>query len=348
MHAARIHAADRAVLRLTFGLGLSVLVAYGLGVALPYLVCVLAVIVLCKPGPPLPLLKGLIGAGLIALLVAAGGIMVPLLRHYALSGLLLTATILFSVFFIGLTKGGGLTMILVIAFTLIPVAGTADPALVGALSGTIAIGVITGTLADAIAHVLFPPPSGAAPVQAAAPNLSHETAGWIATRAVLIVMPVFILALTNPSLYLAAIMKTVALGQQAGDTTARSAGRELIGSTLMGALLALVAWLGLSLLPSLWMLMLWVMVIALWAGSGLFRTRRTALSPSFWSNALITSLILLGPAIEDSANGKSVLEASAVRTGLYLVVAFYAWAMVWLFERWRALRSARMERGLLR
>ena len=48
-------------------------------------------------------------------------------------------------------------------------------------------------------------------------------------------MPVFVLALTNPAFYLAAIMKTVTLGQQAGATNARSAGRELVGSTLMGA-----------------------------------------------------------------------------------------------------------------
>ena len=123
-------------------------------------------------------------------------------------------------------------------------------------------------------------------------------------------MPVFVLALTNPSFYLAAIMKTVALGQQAGETDARHAGRELVGSTLMGALIALGVWLGLSLWPSLWMLVLWLMAAALWAGSALFGARRTRFRPSFWSNALITSLILLGPAIEDSASGKSVLEGA--------------------------------------
>ena len=151
-------------------------------------------------------------------------------------------------------------------------------------------------------------------------------------------MPVFVLALTNPSFYLAAIMKTVALGQQAGETDARHAGRELVGSTLMGALIALAVWLGLSLWPSLWMLMLWLMAAALWAGSALFGARRTRFRPSFWSNALITSLILLGPAIEDSASGKSVLEGAVMRTSLFVGVALYAWATVWALERWRARR----------
>ena len=165
-----------------------------------------------------------------------------------------------------------------------------------------------------------------------------EAARWVALCGTLIVMPVFVLALTNPSFYMAAIMKTVALGQQAGETDARHAGRELVGSTLMGALIALAVWLGLSLWPSLWMLMLWLMAAALWAGSALFGARRSRLRPSFWSNALITSLILLGPAIEDSASGKSVLEGAVMRTSLFVGVALYAWATVWALERWRARR----------
>ena len=74
---------------------------------------------------------------------------------------------------------------------------------------------------------------------------------------------------------------------------------------------------------------------ALWAGSALFGARRSRFRPSFWSNALITSLILLGPAIEDSDSGKSVLLGSAMRTSLFIGVALYAWATVWLLERWR-------------
>ena len=67
-------------------------------------------------------------------------------------------------------------------------------------------------------------------------------------------MPVFVLALINPAFYLAVIMKTVTVGQQADSTNARSAGRELVGSTLMGAFMATVVWGGLSLRPNLWML----------------------------------------------------------------------------------------------
>ena len=103
--------------------------------------------------------------------------------------------------------------------------------------------------------------------------------------------------------------------------------------------MATLVWLGLSLRPNLWMLMLWLMAAALWAGAKLFGIRRTSFAPSFWSNALVTMLILLGPAIEDAAVGKDVYKASATRVALFVGVALYAWATVWALERWRASRS---------
>ena len=331
--------ADKAVLRLTVGLGVAVLVAYGFALPMPFVVCVMAVIVLSKPGPPMPLAKGAATAALLAVLLTLGVLMVPVLENYRLTGLLLTAIILYAVFYKGLLTRNPVTMVLVMAFALIPVAGVADQAVVGWLSVTIAVGVLTGGLVKSLSYALFPDTPSPVRKQPAARSMSHEAATWIALRATAIVMPVFVLALTNPSLYLAAIMKTVTLGQQAGETTARSAGKELVGSTLMGALVGACVWLGLSLLPNLWMLALWLMAAALWCGSAMFGARRSGFRPSFWSNALITALILLGPAIEDSANGKSVLQASAVRTSLFVAVAAYAWATVWALERWRESRS---------
>jgi hypothetical protein len=227
----------------------------------------------------------------------------------------------------------------VIAFTVIPVAGVADQALSTVLSVAVGVGLGTGVLVSGVSHAFFPDAPGPANIAAAPATVSPETASWEALRATLVVMPVFVLALTNPAFYLAAIIKTVALGQQAGSTNARSAGRELVGSTLMGGWMAALVWSGLSLWPNLWMLMLWMVAAALWAGARLFGVKATAFPPSFWSNALVTMLILLGPAIEDSANGKDVFEASATRICLFVGVALYAWGTVWALERWRASRS---------
>jgi len=330
-----MHARDKAVLRLSLGLGLASALAYGFALPVPFVSCVLAVLVLSKPGPPLPLVKGLIVALLFAGFVLAGVLMVPLLENYAFAGILLTAVIVFSVIHAGQLSGSPATVLLVISFALIPVAGVADQALVSLLSISLAVGFAVGTLVSTVSSRLFPDPVEPGQVGKQRPPPDHAQARWIALRTVAIVMPVFVLALTNPSFYLAAVMKTVTLGQQASELDARSAGRELIGSTLMGAFVALAVWCGLSLWPTLWMLVLWLMAAALWTGAGMLRIRQTRYRPSFWSNALVTALILLGPAIEDSASGKSVLLGAAMRTSLFVFVALYAWAIVWLLERWR-------------
>ncbi|HEX3141464.1 MAG TPA: hypothetical protein VHQ87_15505 [Rhizobacter sp.] len=333
-----MHARDKAVLRLSIGLGLASALAYGFALPVPYVSCILAVIVLSKPGPPLPLVKGLIVALLLAGFVLAGVLMVPLLEHFAFTGVLVTAVVVFGLIYSGQVKGSPLTIVLVISFALIPVAGVAEQMLVSLLSVSLAVGFAVGTLVSGVSALLFPDTAEAGPQGKERPPPDHTQARWIALRTTVIVMPVFVLALINTS-YLAAVMKTVTLGQQASELTARSAGRELVGSTLMGAFVALAVWSGLSLWPTLWMLILWLMSAALWTGSGMLRTRTTRFSPSFWSNALITALILLGPAIEDSASGKSVLLGSAMRTSLFVGVALYAWATMWLIERWRASRK---------
>jgi hypothetical protein len=329
--------ADKAVLRLAVGLGLAVLIAYGAALPLPYIVCLMAVLVLTKPGPPLPLARGAAIAAVLAALVSVGVLMVPLLENYALAGVLLTGVILYGLFFVGIRTGNPLTMVLVVAFTLIPVAGVAEQALVTAIAVTLAVGVALGSLVGGVSHAFFPDPPRPAGKKAA-PAVDRETASWIALRGMLVVLPAFVLALTDPSSYMATIMKSAQLGQQAGSTDTRKAGQELVGSTLAAAGIALVVWVGLSLWPNLWMLVLWLTGAALWVGARLYRVVPTAFSPAFWNNALVTTIILIGPAIEDSANGSAVLQASAVRVGLFVGVSLYAWAMVWALERWRAAR----------
>jgi hypothetical protein len=331
---------DKANLRLAVGLGLAVLIAYGAGLPMPFAVCVMAVILLCKPGPPMPLAKGIVSALVLAGLLTGGVLMVPLLENYAVTGIMLTAAVVYGIFLLG-ARGGAITTLLALAFVLMPVAGVAEQALVGMLAVTIATGVLIGVFVGSLSHAFFPDAPTDLRAQPSSLSVRHESAHWIALRATLIVMPVFVLALTNPSLYVAAIMKTVALSQQAEETRASDAGRELVGSTLMGALIAAVLWMGLSLLPNLWILMLWMMLAALWTGARMFGVRGSTHPPSFWSNALITALILFGPAIEDSVNGKSVLEASLVRTALFVAVALYAWGTIYVLERWRNVRLQR-------
>jgi hypothetical protein len=231
-----IDAASRPVLRLTIGVGFALAVAYGMALTLPYIAVLVAVMILSKEGPPMPLLKACIAGVALMLVTGSGLLLVPLLENYAFAGIGLIGVALFVLFYLGTKSANPLLNLLVVAFTMIPVAGVMEQAAAIAVIQTLAAGVVLGAASSAFAHVFLP--AVAATSQQKPKPASPASVKWIALRGVVIVLPVVVLALQNPSMYMAAIMKTAALGQQASTLNAKDAGRELLGSTLMGALLA--------------------------------------------------------------------------------------------------------------
>jgi hypothetical protein len=91
-------------------------------------------------------------------------------------------------------------------------------------------------------------------------------------------------------------------------------------------------WFALRLFVNIWMFYLWMLLFGLLAGRKLFRLSPTRFSPGFWVNSLVTMIILLGQSVQDSAAGKDVYRAFAVRMGLFLAVTVYAWFMLQLFN----------------
>ncbi|WP_324037804.1 hypothetical protein [Aeromonas caviae] len=328
-----MHNADRAVLRIGTGIGLATGICYGLALPMPHLGVIMAWVVLCRPGEALGLKKGLAGGLLLLGIMTAGVLLVPLLTHYALAAVLLVALLLYLLMQQAMAGKGAAAMLLIMAITVIPVAGLIEQSLAIALAQMMGLGILIGTLVNRLAHALFPPlPVAGAATRAPPPPPEHPER--LALRAVAMVLPVWLLALGNPAFYIPAVMKTVTLAQQSTSLNARQAGQELVLSTLMGALLAFALWLGLSLWPSLLMLVLMLALMTLWLARRLVRLVAGRFPPSFWSNAWITTLILFGPAIEDSATGKDVWLAAAMRCGLYLVVAGYGWLCILLLEQW--------------
>ena len=161
-----MHPADKAVLRLTIGMGLAVLIAYGLALPAPFVVCMMTVVFLCKPGPPIPFVKGVVVSLVIWGVLTAGVLMVPLLEHYALTGVALTAALLFGLYFVGVRSGNPLTIILVIAFAAIPVAGVADQAWPSAWAGPSPWGSASASWSASSRTPSFPMrPRGARPLR---------------------------------------------------------------------------------------------------------------------------------------------------------------------------------------
>lgn len=328
-----MHNADSAVLRIGIGIALAALVCYGLALPMPHLGCIMAWMVLCLPGEPIRLKKGIIGGVVLLIMMISGVLLVPLLSHYALAAMILIALLLYHLMLKAMAGKGAAIMLLIMAIMVIPVAGLIEQALAITIAQMMAIGILLGTLVNVIAHSLFPPKVISQAKKP--PFVPPEHPKRLALRAVVIVIPVWLLALSDPAFYIPAVMKTVMLAQQTTSLNAKEAGKELLLSTLMGALLAFALWMGLSIWPSLLMLVLMLSLMTLWLARRLVRVVPSRFPPSFWSNAWITALILFGPAIADSAMGKDVWLAASMRCGLYLLVVGYGWFCIITLEYWR-------------
>lgn len=323
-------------LRLAFGTALCTAASYGFALPLSFLSPVLAVLLLASMPRPLPVKMALILTLVAAFTTSLGLLLVPLLRYYPVCGVLLIGVGLFLVFTYGLRGGNVLLMtFLVIGMTMISAAGFASFELAMAVIGALVKGLLLAVVIVGLSHILFPEPVNS-PAPPPAPALPAEDVPRVALRATLIVLPTFLLVLIDPASYLPIILKAVSLGQQSTTTRTHHAGRELLGSTLLGGLLAVLFWCALSLFVHLWMFFLWMLLFGLLVARKLYRMHPTQLTPGFWLNTLITMIILLGQSVEDSAAGKDVYSAFAVRMGLFILVTLYGTLMMYVLVAHRS------------
>lgn len=325
----------RRALRLGLGVAAGVALGFGFGLPLPFLTPLLVLFLLVASQRPLTAKSGLILTLTAALSNSCGLLLIAPLRYYPLSGVLLVALGLFLCFRFSLRGGNGLlATLLVIGLTLISAAGTVSSALAQTVIEGLIKALLLTTLCVAVSHWLFPEPPGQPSPPTAVP-MSAERSSWIALRAMLVVMPAYLLALIDPSSYIPLVMKSVSLGQQVCSTSAKDAGRELLGSTLLGGLLTIAFWSLLSIFPHLWMFFLWTLLFVLLIARRLYRLAVTRMTPSFWLNTCATLIILLGQSVQDSVAGKDVIGAFAVRMGLFIIVTLYACAAVYLIDQRR-------------
>ncbi|QEM82681.1 DUF2955 domain-containing protein [Halomonas binhaiensis] len=332
--------AARRTFRFALVVALSLVLAYGLGTPLPFLAPLFGVLLTTAPAPPVGV-KGLLTLTLVVTLtLGIGLVLAPMLRQYPLSAVLIIAVSLYLSTLLNVGLGKGLvSTLLIMGSTLIPAAGLVSQALAASVIQALIIGIFLAIISQWLIYPFFPEDSakqGSAP-----PPPDAGQSNWIALRATLIVLPPVLLAFTNPSLYLPLIMKSALLAQQGSVVSARAAGRELLGSTFLAGGLAILFWFGLKLWPSLWMFFLWMLLVGLYVASKLYGVLASRFAPTFWQNVIVTLLILLGPAVEDSANGKDVYEAFIVRFALFIAVTAYAWSAIFALERLRARRLAR-------
>lgn len=327
----------RRVYRFTLVMTLSATVAFALQLSFTLLPPVLAILLSLKPAPP-PRFKGLLAIVMVVLLTTGMGVLLgPLLQYAPVSGVLLVLLGLYasSYLMVNLNQGA-LGAFLAMGFTLISSLGVSSPELAQLMVETLAGSVIIVILCQWLVYPFFPedpiPPAPAAPTGGEGGALRSN---WIALRSTFIVAPVYLVALSDPSTWLAALMKALTLGQQRSWGGVREAGMELLGSTFLGGCLAVLFWMLLGILPNLWMIFLLSLLLGLLGGARLLGVTASRFPPSFWSNTLMTLWIMLAPALADAASGKDVYKAFLTRFVLFLAITLYAWFAIVLLESWR-------------
>ena len=341
-----MHVQARRVFRLSITVALALAAGYALRLPLPFLAPLFALMLTAPPKPTMGL-KGLFGLVMVVLLsLGIGLILIPMLQAYPLAGLLLVVLGLYLSFYITVHMGKALLgTFLTIGFTLISAAGMVDYALATTLIQSLVIGMTAAVVCQWLVYPWFPedPVSVGQPAEQ---GPSHENSNWIALRATLIVLPVYLLTLSDPLAYLAIIMKSVSLGQQSSVVNARSAGKELLGSTFLGGFFAILFWVMLGIQTSLWMFFLLMLLFGVYFSSKIYQLAKTRFPASYWLNVGMTMLILLGPAVEDSDSGNDVYTAFMVRMGLFVAVTLYAWLAVYVLEYLRERRANRVAGAL--
>ncbi len=331
----------RRVFRLSFTMALALAAGYALQLQLPYLAPIFALLLTIQPGPPLGPKKLIALTLVIPLTMGVGLLLIPLLQQYPLPAVLLVGLGLYASFYLTVNQGKAiLGTFLTIGFTLISAAGTVSSALATLVIQSLVIGIVVAILCQWLVYPCFP--EDAAPSKAKPqPDKSPEQSNWIALRGTLIMLPAYLLVLTNPAMYMPVIMKSVSLSQQSSLVHVNTAGRELLGSTFLGGCFAITFWMLLGLSVNLWMFFLWMLLFATFFAGKIYGVIASRLPPSFWQNVALTLLILLGSTVMDSQNGKDVYAAFFTRMSLFVVVSLYAWLAVYLLDGWRTRRRAR-------
>ncbi len=341
-----MHPQARWVFRLSLTVALALLLGYAMNMALPFLPPIFALMLSAKPGPAMPL-KALVGLSLVAVVTTGVGILlIPLLLAYPMTALMVVALGLFLSFYVTVNLGKALVgAFLTVGITLISAAGTVSDQLATLVIQDLLLSIALAILCQWLVYPWFAADPAPANPDSEAPSTDDQST-WIALRGTLIIFPAYLLVLTNPMAYLPVIMKSVGLVQQGSMLDARNAGRELLGSTFLAGLLAVLFWSALKLAPNLWSFF-WLMLLTMvWAAARIYQVRPSRYPASFWVNTIVTMLILLGPAVQDSANGKDVVTAFAVRMSLFVAVTLYAWLAIWLLESWRGRRMRRSRADL--
>jgi hypothetical protein len=331
-------------LRFALGTSLSLWFSQAVGWPLSFVAPVFTSVILAMPAPALPL-KG--GLGLVLVLLVslnAGTLLLPTLLNQPAVGILLLVIALFWSFYFT-AKGGSpaLGTFATLGIALSTAIGSVNVSAVLELIGYMGFAACAGVLFVWLAHGLLPD-SMAAPFEKPAPQQQSkvttpdlERARWSAFRSLLIVLPIalWLLISAGSASYLAVMLKVASMGQQTTNEDTGKAGRSLLLSTVIGGVGAIIGWQVLSIAPTLTMYTLFVAIAALLMGRRIYKGTAAHPDSEVWSYGFLTMLIILAPAVLDSAGGDTAGLKFWQRLVMFGGATLYAIVAVYIVDAFR-------------
>ncbi|MGI9342075.1 MAG: DUF2955 domain-containing protein [Gammaproteobacteria bacterium] len=332
------------ILRMAVGIALALAFSQAANWPASFIAPVLASVLLCLPAPA-PTVKSCIAfVAVIVITMLLGLQLVPMLHNQPAAGVLLIILALFWCFYFG-ARGGSplLTTFLLLGLSLVPVIGSESIDAAIAIIWGLALNAIAAFLFVWLAFALFPDAQAGprpAPVKAEPPPL--EMARHSALRSLAITVPVLLWLLfsSDSSAYAIVLLKVATMGQQSSLADTRAAARDLLLSTLIGGIAALIIWNVLQIWPTLLMYGLLFLLCGLVMGPKIFAGAGAAPRGSVWSYGLLTMMVILAPAAMDSAGGDAAGARFNDRIVMFALATFYAVAAIYVFDRfWPAERK---------
>ena len=125
----------------------------------------------------------------------------------------------------------------------------------------------------------------------------------------------------------------------ASNDDTRVAGRSLILSTVIGGIGAVIGWQVLRIVPTLSVYTLIIALAALVMGPRIFKGKGMHPDAATWSYAYLTMIVILAPAVMDSAGGDAAGAKFVERMIMFFGTTIYAVLAVYVFDAFRPRRK---------
>ena len=336
------------ILRLALGTSLSLWFSQAVAWDMSFIAPVMTMFILALPMPAPKLKSGIAFVVVLAVALNAGLFLLPTLLNEPLVGLLLLILGLYWSFYF--TAKGGSAVLGTFATMGIAIAtaiGTVNLDAVLSVIGGVTTGGFVGILFVWIAHALLPDSLAipAKPLQAEKPTETGKPglveARRSAFRSLMIVLPIalWFLFSSASAAYVPVMIKVASMGQQASNDATRLASKSLLMSTIIGGIGAIIAWQVLRIVPSLGVYTLLIALSGLLMGTRIFKGPAMHQNGSTWSYAYLTMIVIIAPAVMDSASGASADVKFWERLVMFGGTTLYAMLAVTVFDAFKPNRA---------